>query len=74
MLELVPSGKIAALLEEQESILSGRGCQQIVVERYTGKTTDRPKLKELISILQPGDTLIVTKLTDLHELCEKAVS
>ena len=52
-------------LEEQESVLSGRGCQQIVVEQYTGKTTDRPKLKELISILQPGDTLIVTKLDRL---------
>lgn len=52
-------------LEEQESVLSGRGCQQIVVEQYTGKTTDRPKLKELISILQPGDMFIVTKLDRL---------
>lgn len=52
-------------LEEQEAILRARGCQEIVVEQYTGKTTERPKLMELVARLQPGDTLIVTKLDRL---------
>ena len=52
-------------LEEQESILKEKGCQEIVVEQYTGKTTERPKLQELVKRLQPGDTLSVTKLDRL---------
>ena len=53
-------------LEEQEAILRGKGCcQEIVVEQYTGKTTDRPKLQELVSRLHSGDTLMVTKLDRL---------
>ena len=49
-------------LEEQESILKVKGCQEIVVEQYTGKTTERPKLQELVKRLGSGDTLVVTKL------------
>ncbi len=52
-------------LEEQEAILKDKGCQEVIVEQYTGKTTDRPRLKELVSRLQPGDTLVVTKLDRL---------
>ncbi|MBP2659146.1 MAG: resolvase [Firmicutes bacterium] len=52
-------------LEEQEAILRKNDCQQIVVEQYTGKTTDRPKLNELISKLTAGDKLVVTKLDRL---------
>jgi len=52
-------------LEEQELILRNKGCQEIVIEQYTGKTTDRPKLQGLVSRLQCGDTLIVTKLDRL---------
>lgn len=49
-------------LEEQETFLRDKGCAEIVVEQFTGKTTERPKLQELVSRLQSGDTLIVTKL------------
>ena len=49
-------------LEEQEAFLRDKGCTDIVVEQFTGKTTERPKLQELVSRLQSGDTLIVTKL------------
>lgn len=52
-------------LEEQEAILKAEGCQEIIVEQYTGKTTDRPKLQELISRMKANDTLIVTKLDRL---------
>lgn len=52
-------------LEDQEQLLISNGCQEIIVEQFTGKTTDRPKLNDLIERLQPGDTLIVTKLDRL---------
>jgi len=51
--------------EEQEAALRKEGCTEIVIEQYTGKTTDRPKLNELVEQLQPGDTLMVTKLDRL---------
>lgn len=50
-------------LEEQRTELERNGCEIIVEEQFTGKTTTRPKFKELtMHQLQPGDTLIVTKL------------
>ena len=52
-------------LDDQEQLLSGNGCHEIIIEQYTGKTTDRPKLNDLIERLQPGDTLMVTKLDRL---------
>ena len=52
-------------LEEQETILRGEGCQEVFVVQYTAKTTDRPKLKELMLRMEPNDTLIVTKLDRL---------
>ena len=51
--------------EEQEALLRSSGCSEVVLEQYTGKTTDRPKLNQLISRFQPGDTLMVTKLDRL---------
>ncbi len=35
-------------LEEQELELSNNGCQDVIAEQHTGKTTDRPKFKDLI--------------------------
>jgi len=52
-------------LEDQENILRAKGCAEIVVEQYTGKTTDRPKLNELLLKLKDGDTLMITKLDRL---------
>ena len=53
-------------LEEQELELRNNGCQDVIAEQHTGKTTDRPKFKELIeNTLQSGDTLMVTKLDRL---------
>lgn len=49
-------------LEEQIKQLKERGATEIITEQYTGKTTDRPKFNELISRLDAGDTLMVTKL------------
>ena len=50
-------------LEEQREELKRNGCEVIVEEQFTGKTTSRPKFDKLIQQqLQKGDTLIVTKL------------
>lgn len=49
-------------LEAQENTLRDNGAQTIFPESFTGTTKDRPKLNELMGILQEGDTLIVTKL------------
>lgn len=52
-------------LEAQERALLERGCDKVLKEAYTGTTTDRPVLSELLEILQPGDILMVTKLDRL---------
>lgn len=49
-------------LEEQVATLKEYGCTQIITEAYTGKTVDRPQFTALLSKLQSGDTLVVTKL------------
>lgn len=49
-------------LEEQTAALSEYGCQEIVTEAFTGKTVERPAFTALLSKLQSGDTLVITKL------------
>lgn len=49
-------------LEAQHKALADRGCSEIYSEAYTGITTDRPELAKIISKIQKGDTLMVTKL------------
>lgn len=49
-------------LEEQTAKLQQYGCEKIVVETYSGKTMQRPEFAKLVSSLQAGDTLVVTKL------------
>ena len=49
-------------LEAQERKLRDAGCDEIVLEAYTGTTMERPKFSKLIKRLEPGDTLIVCKL------------
>lgn len=52
-------------LEEQTTTLKANGATVIIAEQYTGKTTDRPEFNKLISNLDKGDTLMVTKLDRL---------
>lgn len=42
-----------------------RGCDEIIEEQYTGATTERPQLDALLTRLNEGDTLMVTKLDRL---------
>ena len=49
-------------LADQQEQLTKAGCQEIIVEQYTGSTTHRPAFTQLLDKLQPDDTLVVTKL------------
>ena len=49
-------------LEEQVARLKEAGATAIYQDSYTGTKIDRPAFTEMIGKLQPGDTLIVTKL------------
>ena len=62
-------------LEEQKNELRKNGCQVIVQEQFTGKTTARPKFEDLIlNQLKPGDTLVVTRLDRLARNVTEGVS
>lgn len=49
-------------LEDQRSKLEDAGCTEVIEEAYTGTKVDRPKFTKLLEELEPGDTLVVTKL------------
>lgn len=49
-------------LESQLQALENEGCDKIFSEKFTGTKADRPKFKEVLSLLKEGDTLVVTKL------------
>lgn len=50
-------------LDDQVSKLLSQGhCDKVIEEQFTGKSSDRPALNELLEILTDGDTFVVTKL------------
>lgn len=49
-------------IEEQKKLLEANGVMHFYQDAYTGTKTDRPQFNELLSMLQEGDTLVVTKL------------
>ncbi len=49
-------------LEDQRAKLEEAGCDEIVLEAYTGTKMDRPKFNKLLEKLDKGDTLVVCKL------------
>ena len=49
-------------LEAQESTLRAAGATEIFVDAFTGTKMERPEFDRLNSLLQKGDTLIITKL------------
>ena len=52
-------------LETQLAQLKGHGCERILKEKISGSTSNRPELHRLLSNLEPGDTLVVTRLDRL---------
>lgn len=49
-------------LEDQEKQLKEAGAEKIFVDHVTGTKMERPELDKLLSVIESGDTLIVTKL------------
>jgi len=49
-------------LDDQSTKLIATGAQEIITDSYTGTKMERPEFTKLLSKLQTGDTLIVTKL------------
>lgn len=49
-------------LDAQEKVLRENGATTIYFESFTGTKKHRPELDKLMSVLQEGDTLVVTKL------------
>jgi DNA invertase Pin-like site-specific DNA recombinase len=49
-------------LEAQIESLNAAGADKIYMDEYSGRTTKRPQLNELLSVISSGDELIVTKL------------
>ena len=58
----IKQGKDGNSLEAQKEMLISAGAEEIFEESFTGTKIQRPKLDMLIEKIQPGDTLIVTKL------------
>lgn len=61
-------------LEDQTKALQSYGCQEIVTETFSGKTMERPQFSALFRRLQPGDTLVVTKLDRFARTAIEGVS
>ncbi|MFL0365621.1 recombinase family protein [Pseudobacillus sp. 179-B 2D1 NHS] len=49
-------------LESQMQALEKEGCDKIFSEKLTGAKSDRPQFRKLLTLLEKGDTLVVTKL------------
>lgn len=49
-------------LDIQEAELLEEGCSKVYKEQFSAKTTDRPVFQEVLSMLEPGDCLVVCKL------------
>ena len=49
-------------LENQEKLLLEAGAEKIFTDVFTGRKLNRPEFDNLLSVLESGDTIIVTKL------------
>lgn len=49
-------------LADQRTVLQAEGCQELYQDTYSGASMDRPEFDRLCSEVQPGDTIVVTKL------------
>lgn len=49
-------------LDVQRAALEKAGAKKIFTDAFTGTTTERPELEKLLKVIEPGDTIVVTKL------------
>src|ERR1700758_4408714 len=52
-------------LATQHELLRAAGAEQVFAEKISGAQRDRPALERLLGSLEPGDTVLVTKLDRL---------
>ena len=43
----------------QDALMGELGVDRVFVDKCSGKNTDRPQFREMMSLLQPGDTVVV---------------
>ena len=62
----------------QEVLMETLGVEQIYIDKMSGKNSERPRLKEMMSYVRRGDTVIVESISrfarntrDLLELVEQ---
>ena len=62
----------------QEVLMKELGAEQVFIDRMSGKNTDRPELKKMMSFVREGDTVIVESISrfarntkDLLDLVEQ---
>src|SRR5690606_153903 len=61
-------------LAMQMDALREAGCEKIYEEKISGKSKDRPRLNELITILRKGDVVYVWKLDRLGRSLKDLIS
>lgn len=61
-------------LDEQEQQLRDSGAEAIYREVYTGTTSERPEFQKLLSVLEPGSCLMVTKLDRFARSAQDALT
>lgn len=61
----------------QEVLMNELGVDEVFIDKLSGKNTDRPQLKKMLSYVRKGDTVIVSEISrfarstkDLLELIE----
>lgn len=62
----------------QEALMQELGVDQVYIDRMSGKNTDRPELKRMMSFVRSGDTVLVESISrfarntrDLLDLVEQ---
>lgn len=61
-------------LEEQEKQLRANGASVIYVDAYTGTKLKRPEFQKLLDVVQPGDTIIATKLDRISRSASQGIA
>ena len=49
-------------VESQNRALKNAGAEEIYTDVFTGKKMERPALEKMLTVIQPGDKIVVTKL------------
>ena len=60
-------------LDAQRDALQAAGCDQVLVDRASGKLASRPELDKALLIAREGDQLVVTKLDRLGRSLEHLI-